>query len=84
MKAFCRNNVRDLWTPFGDSTGFVKGNDAYVFDRLDRFTGADQDAVLGAHAAAHHQGGRRGQAQGTGAGDDQHGNGWDNRQGDHS
>ena len=33
---------------------------------------ADQDAILGALARAHHDGRRRGQAQGAGAGDDQH------------
>lgn len=35
----------------------------------------DEDAVLGGHAGAHHDGRGRGQAQGAGAGDAEHGDG---------
>ena len=40
---------------------------------LQRGGGLEEDAVFGAHAVAHHDGHRRGQAQGAGAADDQHG-----------
>ncbi len=44
-----------------------------LWARLERLGRADQDAVLGALAGADHDRGRRGQAHGAGAGDDQHG-----------
>ena len=45
--------------------------------QLQRLRVLDQDAVPRRHAGAHHDGGRRGQAQRAGAGDDQHGDGVD-------
>ena len=48
---------------------------------LQRLAAADQDAVLGRLAGADHDRGRRGQAQRAGAGDDQHGDGRLQREG---
>ncbi len=53
----------------------IKDNGLYVFHQLQRLRIADEDALLGAHAAAHHQSRRRSQTQRTGTGDHQSGDG---------
>ena len=66
---------QDTELPFRHGAGLVR-QDRRDRSRLLEHLGAfDQDPELGASAAAHHQRGRRCQAEGTRAGDDQHGHG---------
>ena len=60
-------------SPHGECAGFVKGHGLHTVRQLQCLHVFDQDAVFGRHARARHDGHRRGQAQGTRAGDDQHG-----------
>ena len=57
----------------GDRPGLVEDDRVELLGRLQRLGRADEDAVAGALAGADHDRQRRGQAEGAGAGDDQHG-----------
>ena len=72
----CRTEQHDVRHPrlaLGDRAGLVEHDGAQLVRRLERVAVADEHAVLGALAGAHHDRRRRGQAQGAGARDDQHG-----------
>ena len=56
----------------GDGAGLVEDDGGEPPRLLERLAVADQDAELGGAAGADHDRGRRGQAEGAGAGDDQH------------
>ena len=58
---------------FGDGAGLVQHDGVNVVGDLQDLAGSDQDALPGAETRAHHDGGRRCQAQRAGAGDHQHG-----------
>ena len=58
--------------PVGDGAGLVQHDGVDPPGRLQHLGALDQDAQLGAATGADQQGGRRGQAQGARAGDDQH------------
>ncbi len=55
--------------------GLVERQHGHTVHALEGFCILDQDAMAGRNAGANHDGGRRCQAQGTGAGDHQHGDG---------
>ena len=65
----------------GQRAGLVEGDDPGVAQLLQRFALAEQHAQFGGAAGADHDRGRRGQAHGTGAGDDQHRHGIDQAEG---
>ncbi len=75
-----RHDIRDLGRAQREGARLVQDDDAHLAHRLDGGAVADEDAVLGADAATHHQGRGRGQPQRTGAGDDQHRDGGHERQ----
>ena len=54
-----------------DCAGLVQNNGIHLAKGLNGGAFADQDAVCRAHAGTHHEGGRRSQTEGAGAGDDQ-------------
>ena len=56
----------------GDGAGLIQQHGLGVAGGFKAGGGLEQDAVLGTHAAAHHDGNRRGQPQCAGAADDQH------------
>ena len=58
----------------GDGAGLVQQKGVGVAGGLQTGGGLEQDAVFGAHAAAHHDGHRGSEAQCAGAADDQHRN----------
>ena len=66
---------------FGQRAGLVDGHHLGILQQLQRFTLAEQHAQLRAPAGADHDRGRRCQTHGAGAGDDQHGDGIDQREG---
>ena len=70
---FHRQHVRHNGLAGGDGAGLIQGDNLHPARILQRSSGFEQDAVLRAHAAAHHDGHRRRQAQGAGAGNHQHG-----------
>ena len=59
----------------GDGAGLVEDDGVDLAGGLQDLRALDQDAQLGAAPGADQQRGRRGQAQGAGAGDDQYGDG---------
>ena len=71
-----RNQAR---LPHGERAGFVKGHCLHAVRHLQRLGVLDQDAVFGRHTGARHDGHGCGQPQCTGAGDDQHRHGMDER-----
>ena len=70
--ALRRKDIRHPGLTAGDGAGFVQSHDLHPARFLQGSGSLEQDAVFGAHAVAHHDGHRRGKAQGTGAADDQH------------
>ena len=66
------NNFDDARLTGGDGTGLIQQHSVGVAGGFEAGGGLEQNAVLGTDAAAHHDGDRGGQAQGTGAADDQH------------
>ena len=74
-----RLDVNDLRPSLGQRAGLVDHQRVDLLHALQRLGVADQHAVLRAAADAHHDGHRRGQAQRTGAGDDEHRHGRDER-----
>ena len=60
---------------FGERAGLVERHHGHVMRDLQRLGVLDEDAVARGHAGAHHQRGRRGQAERARTGDDQHGHG---------
>ncbi len=66
-------DVGYLGLTFSNSAGLIEYDYLYFLQSLDCFAALDQDTVLCAHAAAHHQGGRCGETKRTWAGDDQYG-----------
>ena len=68
-----RKNVRHPGLALGDGARLVQSHDLDFARLFQRDGGLEQDAVFSAHAAAHHDGHRRGQAQGAGTADDQYG-----------
>ena len=68
------HNIRYLGLPFGNGTGFIQGHNGDLAGSFQGLGGFEQDTVLGTYAAAHHNGYRGCQAQGAGAGDNQHRN----------
>ena len=68
-------DLGQLGTPTGQGSRLVQHHDPDVGRALHGRAVADQEAGLGPHAGAHHQGGRGGQAHGARAGDDQHADG---------
>ena len=68
------NQVRDLGGSRGDGSGFVQHHDLGLSGLFQGYGILKEDAVLGPYPVAHHNGHRRGKAQGAGAADDQHGN----------
>jgi len=81
---FCDIVGRNHFSQFGlapcDSAGFIKHHHLDVFEGLNSLAGANQNASLGPNTRAHHQRGRRCQAQSAGAGDNQNRNGGENSQ----
>ena len=77
LPPFCRNDVGDHGAAFGQGAGFVHDQDADFLRLLQRFRVSDQDARFRAVSRAHHDRGGGGEAQGAGAGDDQHRHGVD-------
>ncbi len=69
------NHVGEGGLAFGDGAGLVEDHGLDVFEGLNGFAGTDQYTGFGAQSRAHHDGGGCGEPQGTGAGDDQDGNG---------
>ncbi len=67
-----------LGLAFGQRAGLVEGHDLDPVRHFQRFSIFNQNAVLGCHAGADHDGRGRGQPQGAGAGNHQHGNGVEN------
>ena len=63
----------------GQRAGLVKGHHVHGVRHFQRLRVLDQNAMLGRHARARHDGRRRGQAQRTGAGNHQHRHGVDQR-----
>ena len=59
----------------GERAGLVDDDGVDLLHDLERLGALDQDACLGAAAGGHHDGDRRGEAERTGTGDDQHGDG---------
>ena len=55
-----------------ERAGLVEGHHRDALRELERLSVADQDALAGGDTGAGHDGCRRGQAEGAGAGDDQH------------
>ena len=68
--------------PGGDRAGLVEQHGVDGAGALEHLGSLDQDAELGAPAGADHQGGRRGQSERAGAGDDQYGDGGRERRGE--
>ena len=66
-------NICYLGLAAGDGAGLVQGNNVHFPGLLQGGGGFEQDAVLGAHAVAHHDSHRSRQTQGAGTADDQHG-----------
>ena len=66
-------DVGDLGLAGGDGTGLVQGYDVHLAGLLEGSGGLEQDAVLGAHAVADHDGDRGREAERAGAADDQDG-----------
>src|SRR5690606_31596425 len=76
IEAVHRDDVGDRGFALREGAGLVENDDLHVLQGLNGFSGADQDAVFGAHAATHHQGRRGGETERARAGDHEHG---DNR-----
>ena len=66
-------------TAFGESAGLVDDNGINPLHGLEGFGVFDEHAGAGAASGAHHDGHGRGQSESTGAGDDEHGYGIDER-----
>ena len=79
--ALRREQVRDPGLPGGYGTGLVQGDDVHLPRLFLGDSGFEQDAVFGAHAAAHHDGHGGGQTQGAGTGDHKHRDGSGDREG---
>ena len=71
--ALRRKDIRHPGLTAGDGAGFVQSHDLHPARFLQGSGSLEQNAVFGAQAAAHHNGHRSGQTQGTGAADDQNG-----------
>ena len=69
--ALGRDHVDQRHAAGGDRAGLVEHDRVDPAGRLQHLGALDEDAELGAPARADHEGGRRGQAQGARAGDDQ-------------
>ena len=76
------SDVHDLRAALGQGSGLVDHQRVDLLHPLERLGVADQHAVLRTLADADHDGHRRGQAERTGAGDDEHGHGRDERVGE--
>ena len=63
-----RDHVGDPGLAGGDGAGFVQDDDLRLARLFQGNGGLEEDAVLGAHAVAHHDGHGGRQAQGAGAG----------------
>ena len=68
-----RHDVDQRHLAGGDRAGLVEHDGVDPPGGLQDLRALDEDAELGAPAGADQQGGGRGQAEGAGAGDDQHG-----------
>ena len=64
---------RHLRMAFGDGTRFVQHHSVHASGAFQAFGVLDEDAPFGSFADTHHDGGRCGKSQGTGAGYDEHG-----------
>ena len=69
--SFCRNDIGNLRFSFRNGAGFIHDGDIDFPCIFQGFAGFEEDAVFSAHAVAYHNGHRRCQAQGTGAGNDE-------------
>ena len=76
------NEIRDLRLAGGDGAGLVECDDARPARMLKARGRLEKDAVLRAHAAADHDGHRRGQTQRARAADDEHGDAARQREGE--
>ncbi len=72
VDAFGGEDGADLGLALGEGSGLIDDQRVDLFHRLQGFRVADQDALPGAAAGAHHDGHGRSQAEGTGAGNDEH------------
>ena len=74
LKSRLRDQVCDLGGSCGDGSGFVQHHDLGLSGLLQGDGILKEDAVLGPYPVSHHNGHRRGKAQGAGTADDQNGN----------
>ena len=81
VPAVVRDDGCDGRAAVGDGAGLVEDDGGEPVRGLERFAVADEDAELGGAAGADHDGGRGGQAECAGAGDDQDGDGGADGQG---
>ena len=73
LDAVDRLHVSQAWATLGQGAGLVDDQHVDLREALQRLGVADQHAGMGAAPRGHHDRHRRGQAQCTGAGNDQHG-----------
>ena len=72
VDAFGGEDGADFRLALGEGSGLIDDQRVYFLHRFQGFRVADQDALPGAAAGAHHDGHGRGQAESAGAGNDEH------------
>ena len=71
-RVLCPCHLRHHWPAFRQRARLVHHEGVRPSGRFQTFRVLDEDAQFRSLADAHHDGGRRGQSEGTGAGDDEH------------
>ena len=82
VESCCRHKVGEFRMARGQRSGLVDSHDGRVAQRLQRLALAEQDAEFGCPSRPHHDRGWRCKSHGAGTGNDQHGHGIDESEGE--